>query len=53
VLSALMFKRYTEGCGVAIEFHPISGPVDQPLGAGLREGVLEQLAKELSADSLP
>jgi hypothetical protein len=37
VLFTLMFKRYTQGLGVAVEFHLIAGLVDQPLGAGFRE----------------
>jgi hypothetical protein len=52
VLLTLVFKGDTQACAVAIEFHPIPGLVDQPLGAGLWEGTPEQLTEELSTDSL-
>ena len=53
MLFTLMFKCYTQGCAVTVEFHLIASLVDQPLRASLWEGTLEQLTEELSADSLP
>jgi hypothetical protein len=52
VLFTLMFKRYAQGHTVAVEFHPISGFVDQPLWADLWKGITKQLAEVLSTDSL-
>jgi hypothetical protein len=51
MLFTLMFKRYTQGCTVTVEFHLIAGFVDQPFGARLWERVLEQLTEVLPADS--
>jgi hypothetical protein len=53
VLFTLMFKRYTHGRTVAIEFHLVSSFVYQPLGASLWKRILEQLIEELSTDPLP
>jgi hypothetical protein len=39
VLFTLMFKRYAQGRGVTVEFHPISGLVDQPLRADFWKGI--------------